>query len=35
MFANKEKINQIERIKALKINLNPKLNYNIQKVRKN
>ena len=30
----KEKINQIERIRTLKINLNPKLNYNKDKVRK-
>ena len=35
MFANREKINQIERIRTLKLNLNPKLNYHNQRVRKN
>ena len=34
MFANREKIKQIEKIRTLKLNLNPKLNYNNQKVRK-
>jgi len=34
MFANQEKIKQIERIRTLKLNLNPKLNYNKEKVRK-
>ena len=34
MFAHLEKIKQIERIRTLKLNLNPKLNYNKEKVRK-
>ena len=34
MFANQEQIKQIERIRTLKLNLNPKLNYNKDKVRK-
>ena len=34
MFANREKINQIERIRTLKLNLNSKLNYYKDKVRK-
>ena len=35
MFAKREKIKQIERIRTLKLNLNPKLNYKKEKVRKN
>ena len=35
MFGNNEKIKQIERIRTLKLNLNPKLNYHNQRVRKN
>ena len=34
MFGNQEKIKQLERIRTLKFNLNPRLNYNNQKVRK-
>ena len=34
MFGNQEKIKQLERIRTLKLNLNPRLNYNNQKVRK-
>ena len=35
MFGNNEKIKQIERIRTLKLNLNPKMNYHNQRVRKN
>ena len=34
MFLNNEKYNQYKRIKELKLNLNPRLNNNNQKVRK-
>ena len=35
MFGNNEKMKQFERIRTLKLNLNPKLNYHNQRVRKN
>lgn len=35
MFGNNERIKQLERIRSLKLNLNPRLNYNNQRVRKN
>ena len=34
MFLNNEKYNQYKRIKELKLNLNPRMNNNNQKVRK-
>ena len=35
MFGNNEKMKQFERIRTLKLNLNPKQNYHNQRVRKN
>ena len=35
MFGNNENMKQFERIRTLKLNLNPKLNYHNQRVRKN
>jgi len=35
MFGKNEKMKQFERIRTLKLNLNPKLNYHNQRVRKN